>query len=632
MSATLDFDRDVSVSVFETNIRVLGGLLSAHLVASDATTGHAVVGYTGGLLRLAVSLGERLLPAFSTPTGIPYGAVNLRRGVASNESRISSTAGGGTLALELGVLTRLTGDLRFEQAARRATRGLWARRSKLGLVGAHVDVMSGSWTHRDAGVGTSVDSFFEYLLKCALLFGDPECRHMFAQAHAAVERHCARAPWYVEVNMDTGTVVWPILNSLQAFWPGLQALAGRPEAGAATHAAFMSVWRRLGFLPEGFNLAAQVVQPGQASYPLRPELAESAYHLFQSTGERAYLTAGRDMVLSLRRARAPCGYATVQDVRTGELTDGMESFFLAETVKYLFLLFDAGAASPGGTPRGVNFVDSSPVGYVFNTEGHLFPRRPDWRQPGGAQEHARRRAMAAGNASKAGGGAEESSVSGVLRMGEGAGRGLGVTAAARSGASQRVAAAAARVSRPLRRRRKGGASGSQAEPPMQSHAPPFDPVLPPLLPPSLLGSCPAPPPLPLAAMVEEKGDWPAALALAISQFGPASPAVRALAAEVALAQQGLVAAQLIAHAAASGLPVAHMHLRVADSGRGEATVMLLLNGATQAPLWAQAPALGPTGLLHLPTGVLPQPELPAPTCAVPETVEEEDEYEDPGDA
>lgn len=77
------FDFDVSVSVFETTIRVLGGLLSAHLMATDplldiyAGQPH---GYDGWLLVLAQDLGERLLPAFRTNTGIPYGTVNLRQG------------------------------------------------------------------------------------------------------------------------------------------------------------------------------------------------------------------------------------------------------------------------------------------------------------------------------------------------------------------------------------------------------------------------------------------------------------------------------------------------------------------------------------------------------------------------
>lgn len=91
---------------------------------------------------------------------------------------------------------------------------------------------------------------------------------------------------------------------------------------------------------------------------------------------------GRDIVTSLQRLRGPCGFAMVSDVDTGELADSMESFFLSETVKYLFLLFDAGAANghagaAGGMPRGANFVDGGKGQYVFTTEGHMFPLKPE---------------------------------------------------------------------------------------------------------------------------------------------------------------------------------------------------------------------------------------------------------------
>ena len=65
----------------QTTIRVMGGLLSAHLLASDdAAAGVAVPGYRGELLNLAEDLGDRLLRAFDTPTGVPFGAVNLKHG------------------------------------------------------------------------------------------------------------------------------------------------------------------------------------------------------------------------------------------------------------------------------------------------------------------------------------------------------------------------------------------------------------------------------------------------------------------------------------------------------------------------------------------------------------------------
>ncbi|XP_010542915.1 PREDICTED: alpha-mannosidase I MNS4 isoform X2 [Tarenaya hassleriana] len=337
----LQFNINKTVSVFETSIRVLGGLLSAHLIASDYATGMRIPSYDNELLVLAEDLARRMLPAFDTPTGIPFGSVNLMHGVDKHESKITSTAGGGTLTLEFGVLSRLTNDPVFEQVAKNAVRGLWARRSNLDLVGAHINVFTGEWTQKDAGIGTSIDSFYEYLLKAYILFGDEEYLYMFQEAYGAVMQYLHKDPWYVEVNMDSAAIVWPLFNSLQAFWPGLQVLAGDIDPAIRTHTAFFSVWRRYGFTPEGFNLATLSVQHGQKSYPLRPELIESTYWLYKATRDPRYLDAGRDFVTSLQYgARCPCGYCHITDVEFHKQEDHMESFFLAETVKYLWLLFD----------------------------------------------------------------------------------------------------------------------------------------------------------------------------------------------------------------------------------------------------------------------------------------------------
>ena len=109
-----NFDIPNKVQVFESNIRILGGLLSAHLFASSEEHGMKIDGYKGELLTLAHDLGSRLLVAFDTDTGIPYARVNLRSGVPLYETQSTCVAGAGTLILEFGTLSRLTGDPRFE--------------------------------------------------------------------------------------------------------------------------------------------------------------------------------------------------------------------------------------------------------------------------------------------------------------------------------------------------------------------------------------------------------------------------------------------------------------------------------------------------------------------------------------
>jgi mannosidase alpha-like ER degradation enhancer 2 len=387
--AHLDFDVNKTVSVFETNIRVLGGLLSAHQLAVGAGGPHgcgfaaeegegegeegeegeaaAEPPYAGGLLRLAYDLGERLLPAFETPTGIPYGSVNLRHGVDEGESNVTASATAGTLMLEFWTLSELTDDPRFATAARRAVRALWRRRSPgLNLVGAHINIVSGAWVQKESGIGGLVDSFYEYLLKAYVLTGEEEFLRMFNQAYTAAMSALKAGPWYLEVNMDNGQVVWPTFQSLQCFWPGMQALVGDLEAGAETIEAFYRIWNLHGATPEGFNLQRKGVPAGQAGYPLRPELAESAMYMHQASGgcggggggDPAYLELGKQIVASLQTiTRVPCGFASIENVVTRQLTDIMDSFFLAETCKYLYLLFDPD-----------NFVRRGR--YVFNTEGH----------------------------------------------------------------------------------------------------------------------------------------------------------------------------------------------------------------------------------------------------------------------
>lgn len=74
----ITFDTDLVVSVFETNIRVLGGLLGGHFAAMALKEKghHQLNWYNGQLLRMAEEVGTRLLPAFNTSTGLPYPKVN----------------------------------------------------------------------------------------------------------------------------------------------------------------------------------------------------------------------------------------------------------------------------------------------------------------------------------------------------------------------------------------------------------------------------------------------------------------------------------------------------------------------------------------------------------------------------
>lgn len=374
--ARANFNLDTHVSVFETTIRVLGGLLSAHMLAVDTERGMYAKGeYNDELLTLAKDVADRLMPAFNTPTGIPYGTVNLRHGVPKRETTIASTAGAGSLALEFTMMSVLTEDPQYAVASRRAVRALFDRRSPLGLLGKHIDTKTGEWTETSSGPGSNSDSFYEYLLKMYALFGDRESLEMFATVYPAVLEHNLHGDWYTDVSMWSGCRNMHsnqvIAESLAAFWPGMQVGAGHLHSAANSMNAMYRVWREHGFFPEQFDVRewrpvrSNTGNGHSARYPLRPELIESTFYMHEATNDSSWLRAGAHFVHSLQKyAKTDCGYASIVDVERKKQEDYMPSFFLSETCKYLYLLFNT-----------THFVRQG--GYVMTTEAHPFPLLPN---------------------------------------------------------------------------------------------------------------------------------------------------------------------------------------------------------------------------------------------------------------
>ena len=234
--------------------------------------------------------------------------------------------------------------------------------SPVGLVGNHIDIRTGKWMYNlDTGIGPNQDSFFEYLLKGHILFGDDEYLKMFDDLYRSIGAFMKQGHWYVDVQMQTGAVTLPWFTALGAFWPGLQVLYGDIAAAQLTMLHFQEIWQRFGFVPEAFNILDGKVVAGLDAYFLRPEMAESVMYLAGATQDPIWLQFGREYVDSIQAvAWTPCGYAIVKNVTTHELGDRMESFFLSETLKYLYLLFDSD-----------NFVHQG--NFIFTTEAHIFP-------------------------------------------------------------------------------------------------------------------------------------------------------------------------------------------------------------------------------------------------------------------
>ncbi|KAI5174311.1 Er Degradation-Enhancing Alpha-Mannosidase-Like Protein 1 [Manis pentadactyla] len=402
---TVSFDKDSTVQVFEATIRkpplpcisegneishltyhqqkttaylpfgVLGSLLSAHRIITDSKQPFGdmtIKDYDNELLHMAHDLAVRLLPAFeNTKTGIPYPRVNLKTGVPPDSNNETCTAGAGSLLVEFGILSRLLGDSTFEWVARRAVKALWNLRSNdTGLLGNVVNIQTGHWVGKQSGLGAGLDSFYEYLLKSYILFGEKEDLEMFNAAYHSIQNYLRRGreacnegegdpPLYVNVNMFSGQLMNTWIDSLQAFFPGLQVLRGDVEDAICLHAFYYAIWKRYGALPERYNWQLQA--PDVFFYPLRPELVESTYLLYQATKNPFYLHVGMDILQSLEKyTKVKCGYATLHHVVDKSKEDRMESFFLSETCKYLYLLFDE-----------ENPVHKSGTKYMFTTEGHI---------------------------------------------------------------------------------------------------------------------------------------------------------------------------------------------------------------------------------------------------------------------
>lgn len=349
----LSFDRDVSVKTFEITIRLLGGLLSSYELTNDKH-----------LLVLANDLGTRLLPAFDSPTGIPWRYVNLKTGAVHGDD--TNPAEAGSLLLEFGTLSRLTGDPVFYEKAKRALVAVWKRRSAIGLVGSSIDIRTGKWTGTESSITGGIDSYYEYQIKCWKLFRDPACRRMWHASIAAVNKYLADAAhgtlWYGQANMNTGKRTGTDYGALDAFFPAELAFGGELQRAKSLQASSFRMWNLYGIEPEVIDYKTmKVIYPG---YELRPEIVESTYYLYHYTHDPEYLRMGAAMFRDfVKYCRTPHAYAALSSVVTKKQADRMESYVFAETFKYFYLLF-----APAKT------LDFNAV--VFNTEGHPLLRTP----------------------------------------------------------------------------------------------------------------------------------------------------------------------------------------------------------------------------------------------------------------
>jgi len=351
IARNLSFDKDMYVKVFEINIRTLGALLANYQLTGDQR-----------LLTLAKDLGDRLLPAFLSPTGLPYAEVNLKTGAVRGTK--TDPAGAGTLLVEFGTLSMLTGDAKYYNYAKNALLRVFESRSSLGLVGDRIDCETGEWLGTDSHLGAGIDSYYEYIVKGILLFDDDDCKTMWASSWNAVNTHLADSTssgvWYGHVDMNTGKRTRTWFGALDAFYPAVLALAGDTQRAVELQDLCFRMWTRYGIEPGQFDYVKK--EAANPRYYLNPEIIESAYYLHRRTNDPKYLRMGKVFFDDLKKyCRTDAGYAELTSVITKEKFDRTETYFYAETMKYLYLLF--------APPETVNLFQ-----VVFNTEAHPIKR------------------------------------------------------------------------------------------------------------------------------------------------------------------------------------------------------------------------------------------------------------------
>jgi len=381
----LSFGKDIRISQFESTIRIVGGLVSAYELSGEKEE-------YKGLIAKAVDIANRLLWAYNTTTGVPHAAVNLKTHTHSNPSWTGSSvvlSEMGTVQLEFRTLSYHTRDPTYDMKATHIMNIIESFGPDDYLCPTYFSLTALRWTSDHVSLGALGDSFFEYLLKQYLLTGKTEKRYqeMFTKAADAIVAKLIMKSepsgmLYVAEWKHGGT--YPKMDHLACFTGGMFALASveaSPDEerkkkwlevaeGLAYTCHMMYARQKTGISPEVVHFYGNDFENGAGYYLLRPETMETFFYLWRITKNEKYRTYGWEIFSAVRQwCRVDSGgYAGLKNIGyvPPRKDDLMQSFWMAETLKYTYLLFDDDTN-----------VDLSQ--WVFNTEAH--PMRIRKRDP-----------------------------------------------------------------------------------------------------------------------------------------------------------------------------------------------------------------------------------------------------------
>ena len=227
----------------------------------------------------------------------------------------------------------MTGNPVYYDKARRALVEIYKRRSSLGLFGSAINAETGRWTDPDSHISGGIDSYYEYLWKCWLLFGDKDCLDMWRARILAVNKYLAGDVngelWYGHADMKTGKRTETTYGALDAFFPALLALSGDVKRARQLQASSFKMWNVYGAEPEVIDYRTmRLIVDG---YHLRPEIIESTYYLHHFTRDLQYRQMGEKIFSDfVHYWRTDAGYAALANVVIKKKRDEMESFALAD--------------------------------------------------------------------------------------------------------------------------------------------------------------------------------------------------------------------------------------------------------------------------------------------------------------
>ena len=387
---------DGEINVFETIIRYLGGFLGAYDVAGC---------HDARLLNKAIEVADMAYAAFDTPNRMPVSRWSPKKAVDGEEQLPAESmliAEAASASVEFTRLSQLTGDMRYFDAISRVTDVLDEQQHLTKLPGMwpiSVNMRKPDLTFDGFfGLGAMADSVYEYLPKMHQLLNGigpvaAQYQKMYESAMSTAIAHTLFRP----MTHDKADILIASANvngerdnkgqHLVCFAGGMFALGGR-LFNNSTH---IDIGRKIsegcawtyknapnGIMPEVFSMVAcptlsacentselgssPFSEVGDGRYVLRPEAIESVFYMYRITGETKYQDIAWEMWQAVSgHTQTQFANAAIGDVMKTppETYDSMESFWLAETLKYFYLIFS--------DPELISLDN-----FVFNTEAHPF--------------------------------------------------------------------------------------------------------------------------------------------------------------------------------------------------------------------------------------------------------------------